>query len=382
MLDRFGVGPDGKIPEVGRYATTDPVRNLLITGYRLVADTSRGVEILTFGSSPTLVGKLATVGSANAIGRVGNTLYRGTGGGLEIIDISKPAKPVLLRTIPELRSIHAMEVRGGLLYTAQGSNDGVRVYFASDPLNLIEVGHYQDPNFSPSKLARWGDRIYATGFEGMRILQYTGANPPLHLCATGPSVVINGTEWSIGQTGIVTKPLAIRIAEPAARMDMEGECENLLVFLMLLSALVQEHEVWDPFEVFIEVLDLSPTLCEPERPQPVARSAAAIATEARIDLRLDKDGLKVTQGDFSIFQNVKTPVATASSRGRIGFTIRHDTDSSATTVNAFTGPVTVTPDNGDLAPVVLAAGQAVEVTASAVGEVKQMGGVFLPSVMR
>ena len=141
-------------------------------------------------------------------------------------------------------------------------------------------------------------------------------------------------------------------------------------------------EEFDPFEVFVEVLDISPTICEPTRPQPVTRSASATANEARIDLRLDSGGLKVTAGDFAIFQNVKTPVAVTSSRGQNSFTVRHETASGVTAVRALVGEVAVTPGNGSLAPVTLSGGQEVEVTADAVGEVKQVVGVFLPTILR
>lgn len=379
VLDRFNVGQDGEIPVIGSYAT-DVTRNLLVAGDLLVADTSKGVELLTVGSSPTLRGKLETVGPANAIALVGNILYRATGGGLEIIDITKRANPVLLRTIPELRNIRAMESVGGLLYTSQLRSGGVRVYFASDPLNLIEAGHYQDDDFSAVGLALW-NRVYATGnHDGMRILQYSGETPRLQAQATGAGVEVNGSAWAMGTTEIFTQPFTIRLAQAVASLDLAGQCEGVLRILMALQPVASEE--FDPFEVFVEVLEISPTICEPERPQPVARSAAATANEARIDLRLESGGLKVTQGDFSIFQNVKTPVAVTSSRGQVSFTVRHDGTSGVTTVHALTGPVTVTPEDGSLAPIILNAGQAVDMTDSAVGEVKQVGGLFLPTILR
>lgn len=380
VLDRFGVGQDGKIPVIGDYPT-DPTRHLLAMDDLLVADTSKGIELLTPGSSPTLLGKLETVGPANAIALVGNTLYRATGGGLEIIDISKRANPVLLRTIPELRNIKTMESQGGLLYTAQLSSGGVRVYFASDPLNLIEAGHYQDDDFSAVGMDLWGQRIYATGnHDGMRILQYSGETPKLQAQAKGNGVQVNGDLWVIDQIDVFTQPFTIRLAQSVARLDLQGKCEEVLRILIAMQPIASDD--FDPFEVFVEVLDLSPTICEPARPQPVARSASATVTEARIDLRLDSGGLKVGQGDFPLFQNVKTPVATASSRGQVGFTVRHDTTSGATIVRSLTGSVTVRPQGEGLAPVTLNAGQEVAVTGSAVGEVKQVEGLFLPSVMR
>jgi hypothetical protein len=379
VLDRFNVGQDGEIPVIGSYAT-DVTRNLRVTGDLLVADTSKGIELLTPGSSPTLLGKLETVGPANAIALVGNTLYRATGGGLEIIDITKRANPVLLRTIPELRNIKTMESRGGLLYTTQLSSGGVRVYFASDPLNLIEAGHYQDDDFSAVGLTLW-NRVYATGnHDGMRILQYSGETPQLQAQATGNGVQVNGSAWAVGQTAVFTQPFTIRFAQAVASLDLQGKCEEVLRILMAFEHLASES--FDPFEVFVEVLEISPTICEAARPQPVARSAADTANEARIDLRLESGGLKVTAGEIPIFPNVKTPVAVVSSRGQNSFTVRHDTESGGTTVRSLVGEVTITPENGSLAPVTLSGGQAVEVTADAVGEVKQAGGLFLPMVMR
>ena len=167
---------------------------------------------------------------------MGNTLYRATGGGLEIIDISKRANPVLLRTIPELRNIRAMENVGGLLYTAQLSSGGVRAYFASDPLNLIEAGHYQDPDFSVVGLTLW-NRVYATGnHDGMRILQYTGETPRLQAQATGNGVQINGSPWDIGQTDTFTQPFTIRLAQTVAKLDLAGKCESVLRILIALQS--------------------------------------------------------------------------------------------------------------------------------------------------
>jgi len=380
VLDRFsGSDPQGKIPVIGGYAT-DVTRNLLVTGDLLVADTNSGVELLTPGASPSLLGKLATIGPANAIALVGNTLYRATGGGLEIIDISKRANPVLLRTILELRNIRAMESYGALLYTAQLNSGDVRVYFPSDPLNLIEAGYYQDPDFSAVGLYI-AFEVFATGnHDGMRILHYSGERPRLQAQATGVGVQVNGSSWDIGETDTFTQPFTIRLAQHVASLDLQGKCEDVLRILLAYEPIAAEE--FDPFEVFVEVLDISPTICEPERPQPVARSTTTIANEARIDLRLDEGGLKVSAGTIPIFQNVKTPVATASSRGQNSYTVRHNADSGATTVRSLVGSVTVTPENGTLAPVTLSSGQGVEVTASAVGEVRQVGGVFLPAVMR
>lgn len=379
VLDRFSIDGEGKMTVIGGYAT-DVTRNLLLVGDLLVADTNSGVELLTVSASPTLRGKLETVGPANAIGLVGNTLYRGTGGGLEIIDITKRSNPVLLRTIPELRSIRAMESVGGLLYTAQLRNNGVRAYFAGDPLNLIEAGHYQDDDFSAVGLDFW-TRLYATGNQdGMRILQYSGETPQLQIKATGSGVQVNGSPWGIGQTDTFTQPFTIRLAQAVASLDLAGKCEEVLRILIAIQPISSEE--FDPFDVFVEVLDLSPTLCEPTRPVPVARSTSATANEARVDLRLDSGGLKLTQGNFNLYQNVKTPVATASSRGQNSFAVSHNTTSGATTVRSFTGSVTVTPQGDGLSPVTLTAGQEVDVTASAVGEVRQVGGLFLPWVRR
>lgn len=382
VLSTVNEESEGTLPVLGNYAT-DITRNLLLSGERdlLVADTDKAVELLTVGPTPSLLGKLERGSKADAIALVGNTLYRATGTALEVIDITKRASPVLVRRIHELGNLRAMKSGGsGLLYTAGRPDKGIRAYFASDPHNLIELGHYQDDDFYAKGLDLWTE-LYATGgTDGMRILQYDGERPRFQARVTVGGVQIDGADWSVGQTRTFTQPFTIRLAQAVASLDLEGRCEGVLRILMALQPISEES--FDPFEVFVELLDLSPTLCEPARPQPVARSAADTVTEARIDLRLDSGGLKLTQGDMSIFQNVKTPVATTGSRGLNSFAVSHDADSGATTVRSYTGNVTVTPQGDGLAPLTLSAGQEVDVTASAVGEVKQAGGLFLPWVMR
>lgn len=377
VLNRFSIDGDKKVEVMGSYAT-DVVRNLLVTDNLLIADTNSGVELLTTGSSHSRLGKLDTIGPGSDIAVIGSTLFRATNLALEVIDISKPAAPVLLKSYVNLQGIRHLETSGALLYTTRGSTGGLRVYFAGDPLNLVETARYQESGFAAGGLELW-NRVYVTG-GGLHILQYTGQTPQLQAQATGSGVQVNGGSWGIGRTETFTQPFTIRLAQAVASLNLQGQCEGVLRILMALQPI--SEEAFDPFEVFVEVLDLSPTLCEPERPQPVARSANAEANEARIDLRLDSGGLKLKQGDFNLFQNVRTPVAIAGSRGQVGFTVRHDTTSGATTVHALTGPVTVTPQNASLDPVTLGAGQAVEVTDSAVGQVVQMGGLFLPLVVR
>lgn len=377
VLDRFSVDSDKKVRVFGSYAT-DVVHNLLATNKLLIADTNSGVELLTPGNAPSQLGKLETIGPGSDLAVIGDTLFRATNLGLEAIDISTPAAPILLKSYVNLQGIRHLEAVGALLYTTRGSTGGLRVYFAGDPLNLVETAHYQASNFAAWGLELW-NRVYVTG-GGLHILQYTGERPRLRAQATGNGVQVNGNPWGIGQTDAFTQPFTIRLAQAVASLDLQGQCEGVLRILLALQPISSEE--FDPFEVFVEVLEISPTICEPERPQPVARSADGIASEARIDLRLDSGGLKLTQGDIPIFQNVRTPVAVASSRGQVGVTVRHDAARGATTVHALTGPVTVTPVKDSLAPVTLNAGQAVEVTGDAVGEIKQMGGLFLPVVVR
>lgn len=380
VLDRFsGSDVEGKIPLLGRY-TTDVVRNVLVTENVLVADTVSGVELLTLGSSPSRLGRLTTTGPANAIALVGNTLYRATGLGLEVIDVTNLTNPQFLRTIPELHKIANVRSRGSLLYTTQYAAGGVRAYFAADPLNLSQVGYYQDDDFSAVGLTLW-DRIYATGnLDGMRILQYTGETPRLQVQATGAGTAVNGTPWGVGQTDTFTQPFTIRLAQSIARLDLQGKCEGVLRILMALESV--SSVPFDPFEVFVEVLDMSPTLCEPNRPQPVTRQTTAQSSEARVGLRMASGALQVGVGDISILRSVRTPVAMASSRGQSSFTIIHNASSDQTTVRALLGAVTVVPESETLAPVTLLAGQEVEVRPDQISLVRQVGGLFLPAVLR
>jgi hypothetical protein len=116
--------------------------NLIFMAYNNLSsvDVLETINVINSASPSVLydAGSGITFGTPNdRITICGNALYIAAGtNGLRIMDISNPASPSLVLTIPALLSISDVAVYNGYLYTADGAS-GIRVFDISNPLNPV-----------------------------------------------------------------------------------------------------------------------------------------------------------------------------------------------------------------------------------------------------
>ncbi len=180
--------------EIGLYkSVTFPVSTAVKGHYLYVADYYGGLRVADI-SRPTTPLPVATVSSINAVRDVaidGDRAYVAHGQSLSAFDISDPASPVLLDTLPVTTSAaggqaEGVSVLGSWAFVAC-FNDGFSVVDVSDPGNLSEAYHYS-VSVNPDALA--GSQFYSTAAvdrSGTTVLFVTTLAETAVYTVTGPA---------------------------------------------------------------------------------------------------------------------------------------------------------------------------------------------------
>lgn len=112
-------------------------------------------------------------GLANALTVVGATAYvaaGGVGGGLHIVDVSRPAQLRLLGTAPVFGSADGVVVAGSIAYVAGGVNGGVELFTVADPTAPARLSGLITPGAARAVTVA-ADRAYvAAGTCGLQTL--------------------------------------------------------------------------------------------------------------------------------------------------------------------------------------------------------------------
>lgn len=115
--------------------------------------------------------------------RSGNFCNRGSNA-LEILDISNPYQPMLIKNYP-MDSPHGLGIDNSLLFLCEGER-GLKVYDISDELNIKLVEHHQD-FFAYDVIARQG-LATVTGKDGIFQFSYSLTGNNLELVSKIPVI--------------------------------------------------------------------------------------------------------------------------------------------------------------------------------------------------
>jgi hypothetical protein len=133
----------------------------------------------------------------------GHNLYLAdSDGGLIIMDISNPIRPIIISFKKTVETAWNVAVSGQYAYLAAGS-DGLVIYNVSDPTTPIEVGSYQPPAGDPwdqvgvRAVAISGTEAYlATLDDGLRVIDISDPTNPTEIGALSGSykdVAVSGS---------------------------------------------------------------------------------------------------------------------------------------------------------------------------------------------
>lgn len=349
-----------------------------------------GIALRTADISATVVSTLDLAGG-DAMARQGRYLYRLSGdGALQIIDLSQPSRLVLTNTVDGFPTAGQMVLdayRGRLFITQRDSSTtnggGLRAYDLVDPLAPAPAGHYLEQGLHPSGLARVVETLYVTSFDiddGLRVLRYV-PTAILELAAIF-DIEINGQRLNRGDTAEVTDKFTLRMPELASSATLRGKCiESLIALIRLEAALTTLDVEFAAFDVFVEMVAAKESqLCAGAQASTLLGEDAPLA---RVELRMGEGGVHLRPGVVPVRIVLVTPDATISASGRNDFIVRHDATAARTTLEVYGGAVTITPKDSRLPATTLRVGQAIDVTADAVGEIRTVGhALYLPLILR
>jgi hypothetical protein len=159
---------------LGTFSTYDMVQDVAMVGnLAYVAASTAGLQIIDISdpAHPVWVGNFTTNMSAFAVRVVGHYAFVGCpaalaltnkpmGLGLQIIDVSNPAQPVLLGTTS--RGANAVAVLGNMALTV-GLNSGLSLFDVGNPTAPVLVGTYYATRQFPPFPSSAGNDIQAVG---------------------------------------------------------------------------------------------------------------------------------------------------------------------------------------------------------------------------
>ena len=123
--------------------------------------------------------KYLTADDAMGAHVIGDVVYIAVGGaGLEIVDMSNPAAPVLLGMYGTTNGTMDVHVEGGIAYLADGLN-GLRCLDVSDPAQPVLLGTYDTAYFAQQVIVRDGIAYVADGFlSGLQVIDVSDPSAP------------------------------------------------------------------------------------------------------------------------------------------------------------------------------------------------------------
>jgi hypothetical protein len=130
--------------ELGRTEFTGDIRDMQVAGQRAYVTRDAGFEIVDVSdpAKPVVIGSYQSgINPAQALDVQGNTVFLGVGPRLEIVDVSRPAGPVKLSEFPVTGAVWDVSVAGTLAHVVQPGGS-FRILDVSNPVNPLELGVY------------------------------------------------------------------------------------------------------------------------------------------------------------------------------------------------------------------------------------------------
>ncbi len=171
--------------EVGAYEFNSYAMKVKVVGSHLFTCTNtglaeQGVHLVDISdpANPQKISYYSQVGECRGIGVAGNLGYFADAGGLQIIDFSDLANPVLIGSTQEWAG--SVDLQGNLAYVAQGP-PGWKIYDVSNPAHITVVSAVQDPSSFPVDIKVVGGLAYVAQADGLWIYNVSNPTSPVLL---------------------------------------------------------------------------------------------------------------------------------------------------------------------------------------------------------
>lgn len=163
-LDVVGTYDRGPVPGVD----VTPQFAYVASGYSLLV-----VDTVSDPPRPSVVAEIQTSGRARSVDVAGNYAYVAAGA-VDVIDISDPAAPLKVASLPRLGASH-VEVDGSRLFVIDAAAQLFEIYDLGNPADPVLITGRSFPS-TPSSTTVDGSRAYVTSDDGVRI--YNLSNLP------------------------------------------------------------------------------------------------------------------------------------------------------------------------------------------------------------
>ncbi len=176
----------------GSYNTAGSPRNVQVIGnLAYVASGNSGLEIIdiTNPAAPILTGSYNTPNLANDLQVVGNLAYvADLGSGLQIINVTNPAAPTFVGSYNTPSNAYSLHVVENLAYVADDAS-GLQIIDVSNPTAPILAGSYNTPGDALGVQVIGNLAYIADGSSGLQIINVTNpASPTLTGSYNTPSI--------------------------------------------------------------------------------------------------------------------------------------------------------------------------------------------------
>ncbi len=213
---------------VGRYETGGPVQRVQVVGnHAYLTDYWAGLQVIDVSNpaKPVRVAGYDTGGEARGVQVVGDYAFVADGSaGLQVIDVSNPASPTPVGGYDTSGFALGVQVVGNLAYVAD-NHAGLQIIDTGNPAKPVRIGGYDTSGYAIS-VQVVGNRAYiADNQAGLQVIAVDNPAGPVRLggyatigYATGVQVVGNRAYVAAAETGL----LVIDVSNPASPMRVGG----------------------------------------------------------------------------------------------------------------------------------------------------------------
>ncbi|MCP4348499.1 MAG: hypothetical protein GY795_23695 [Desulfobacterales bacterium] len=139
-----------------------------------------GLQIIDVSApaSPVIIGSADIPGSACGVTVIGDRAYVSSGG-LHVLDVSNPVSPLAIESVDTSGSAQDVVVIGDTAYVADGYR-GLKVLDVSNPANPAKIGVVNTPGGNALSVVVKGDTAYvADEYEGLQVIDVSNPDNPL-----------------------------------------------------------------------------------------------------------------------------------------------------------------------------------------------------------
>jgi len=225
-------------------------------GYAFLASGAAGLSVVdvTNLAQPVLVAQLATPASANDVRVSGSVAYVAQDSGLLLVDVTDPAHPARLGSLPLPggRQVRLAVGGAGLVYLAD-LTFGLRVVDATNPMQPVAVGALALPG-TPRAVSLGGTgqggygmagsyAVVACGDGGVAVVDVSDPTAPVVVGATPPdqpragSVTVRGhyAYVAAGEAAVYGGLHVVELADPTNPVEVGASVDNLGVMRVALE---------------------------------------------------------------------------------------------------------------------------------------------------